>query len=590
MTPEEIQAIRAKYSYKPESLVTGSDSAMSTSSRLSFLRGEIPEQVPEKTTGQKVAAVAGEIVKPFERLGGAALNLLPGQDMAQRTGAFGNQVDTLGYRAGEKLQGGELAKDVAGNILDIGSYAVPIGTGAKVLTKIGQGVKAGAISGAMTGTGQALQEGQSIPEALGQGAVYSAGGAVLGGAIPGVISGATTLKNKLNPSEKFIESQIVKEFTQGIKPLLPGKTTPALMNKYKDNVVTAVKTIKANKDKLNFTDETGEILTGQTPKNISQLNDAVEQTKKTIFTQYDDLAKKAGAQGVTVDVTPIANELDSIISNKSLSITNPNAIQYAQNLKDRLSGVGKLDAQTAQDVVQNYNKSLEAFYRNPTYENASHAAIDSVVANNMRKALDDGISGITGVEYQALKNQYGALKAIEKDVIKASLKEARKNAKGLIDFTDIFSGGQVVSGILSLNPAMVASGATQKAIASLYKHINDPNRAISKMFDVADTPVGGIIKKLSKSPRGMLNFSEWIPDLKAQVKSAESALSVGEKVIVAEDLGSTLSKMGINVGTVTEKNVDNVIERAKKAISDERIIAKKEAMSTPGVKEMQKRF
>ncbi len=93
-----------------------------------------------------------------------------------------------------------------------------------------------------------------------------------------------------------------------------------------------------------------------------------------------------------------------------------------------------------------------------------------------------------------------------------------------------------------------------------------------------------------KGIRGMINFSEWIPDLKAQVKSAESALSTGEKVIVAEDLGSTLSKMGINVGPVTKNNVDDVIETAKKAISDERIIAKKEAMSTPAVKEMQSRF
>lgn len=49
----------------------------------------------------------------------------------------------------------------------------------------------------------------------------------------------------------------------------------------------------------------------------------------------------------------------------------------------------------------------------------------------------------------------------------------------------------------------------------------------------------------------MINFSEWIPTLKSQIKSAEGSLSIGEKAIVAEDLGSTLSKMGINVGPVT---------------------------------------
>lgn len=535
MTPEEIQAIRNKYKYDPSSLNTGSNNP-SLNSPISL--GDFAEPVTptERTFGQKAAGFAGAVVKPFERLGAGVVNLLPGEDKATRTGIFGNEVQALGYRDGQKLQGGELAKDIAGNILDVGSYAIPVGAGAKVLTKVAQGVKAGAISGAMTGTGQALQEGQTIPEAIGQGAVFSAGGAVLGGAIPSAVSGAKAVYNKLNPSEKFIESKIVKEFTRGVKPILPGKTTPSLLSGYNDNVVIAVKTIKANKDKLNFTDETGEVLSGQTPKNISQLNDAVEQTKKTIFTQYDALTKKAGTQGMMVDVTPISNELDTIIGNKSLSITNPSAVQYAQNLKERLATIGKIDAQTAQDVVQNYNKSLEAFYRNPTYDNASHAAIDSVIANNMRKALDDGISGLTGAEYQVLKNQYGALKAIERDVIKASLKEARKNAKGLIDFTDILSGGQVVSGIASLNPAMVASGVTQKAIATFYKFINDPNRAISKMFDAADMPVGGLVKKMSKSPKGFINPAELLPKQSININNIVKKMTEDEASMISEYL------------------------------------------------------
>jgi hypothetical protein len=602
MTPEEIQAIRNKYKYDPSILNTGSNNP-SLNSAISLSDFAAPEVAPEKTTGQKVAAFAGEVVKPFERLGQGVLNATAGNIVgkkAQNTGLFGNTVDTLGYRDGQALQGSELAKDVVGNILDVGSYAVPVGTGAKVLTKVAKGVQAGAISGAMTGVGQALQEGQTIPESIGQGLAYGAGGAVIGGVIPGGVSTVKSAYNKLNPSEKFIESQIVKEFTKGVKPVLPGKTTPSLMNKYNDNVVTAVKTIKSNKDKLNFSDETGEIISGQTPKNISQLNDAVEQTKKTIFTQYDELAKKAGAQGVTVDVTPIANELDSIIGNKALSISNPNAVQYAQGLKERLAGVGKIDAQTAQDVVQNYNKSLEAFYRNPTYDNASHAAIDSVVANNMRKALDDGISGITGSEYQALKNQYGALKSIERDVIKASLKEARKNAKGLIDFTDIFSGGQVVQGLASMNPAMVASGATQKAIASLYKHINDPNRAISKMFDAADTPVGGLVKKLSKNPRGMIDFgamgraftSSEKNIVKAGLEDLKLAKSENGRMEMLKDVKDLFIKEKI-LSKASANNSDIIEEAALRSLEDSNLVldaVKKKEMSTPMVKKVNDRF
>lgn len=310
-------------------------------------------------------------------------------------------------------------------------------------------------------------------------------------AAPGAIKKAGTVgeiavNNLLKQSEKQIEGNVIKKFEKGVRPILPGKTTPRLLQNYRDDIVTAVKTIKENKPNLSFTDEAGEVIAGKTPKTLQQLSNSVEQTKKTVFAKYDALAKEAGEAGIGVDMAPISGELNTVINNKALQITNPRAIQYAKDIQDRLIEAGKLDATTAQEVIQNYNKSLEAFYRNPTYDTASNAAIDSMVANSMRKTLDEGISGLTGTQYQALKNQYGALKSIEKDVIKASLRDAKKNTKGLIDLTDIFSGGQVVSGILNLNPTMIATGITQKSIASFYKYLNSPHRAIEGMFKASE--------------------------------------------------------------------------------------------------------
>lgn len=248
----------------------------------------------------------------------------------------------------------------------------------------------------------------------------------------------------------------------------------------------------------------------------------MEQTKKAIFEKYDTLAKQTGKAGVTIPVSPISKELDSVIGNKALALTNPKAIQYAKELQDRLSSTGELDATTAQEVVQNYNKSLEAFYRNPTYDTASQAAIDAMVANNMREVLDQRISSLTGSEYAALKGQYGSLKSIERDVIKAALRDSRKNVKGLIDFTDIFSGGQLVHGILSLNPATISQGLTAKAIAAFYKHLNDPNRAIKNMFDAASklptskSAVPALLKLPPANPKtSYLNGGRPIPILPA---------------------------------------------------------------------------
>ena len=354
----------------------------------------------------------------------------------------------------------------------------------------------GAVGGGLTMAGSALQEQKSIPRSLLEGAGGAVAGSILapalGTALPiltGTLKGISKkVASYLDPEKAAIEleSKVLNKFKKGVKPRINASMTPTGAEKYDQNILDGVITIKENKPNLSFNDEAGEVIIGENPKSLQQFSDALEQTKKNIFEQYNTVAQQAGDAGVQVQTKNIVNELNSVINNKALSLTNPEAIKYARLTQARYGNIGAIDAATAQDVIQNYNKSLEAFYRNPSYDNASRAAIDAMVANNMRKALDDGITGLTGTQYSILKKQYGSLKAIEKDVIKATLRDARKNTKGLIDFTDIFSGGQVVNGILSLNPATIAQGVTAKAIAEFYKYLNNPNRAIQQMFDLAD--------------------------------------------------------------------------------------------------------
>jgi len=369
----------------------------------------------------------------------------------------------------------------AGAIIKGGAKAVPLLN--KLPATAGNLIEGAGIAG-LANTASNVANEKPLTENLGTS--LALGGAI-GAGLPVLIKGGSNvIKYATQGAEKKAENAVLSQFKKGVKPLINTKMTAGGAEKYDDNIIAGVKTIQNNKANLSFTDEAGEVFTGETPRTLQQFSDSIEQTKKVIFNSYDELAKTAGKAGVQVDMKPIASELDTIINNKALNITNPQAIKYAKNLKTRLASTGKLDATTAQEVVQNYNKSLEAFYRNPSYETATQASIDAMIANNMRKALDEGITGLTGTQYGALKKQYGALKAIEKDVIKASLRDARKNTKGLIDFTDVFSGGQVVNGILSLNPAQIGSGLAQKGIASFYKYLNNPNRAIEKLFTSAE--------------------------------------------------------------------------------------------------------
>jgi len=300
---------------------------------------------------------------------------------------------------------------------------------------------------------------------------------------PELVRGASNL---FTPAERVIKTSIINDFSKGVKPLIRANATTGQAKKYQEAVVGAVDTINQNKLNLQFIDDAGQVISGRTPENLKEMAESIEQTKKVIFNQYDELASRVGETGAKINPKSVVKELETISNNKALSLSSPDTVSYAQQVMQRYANAGELTPSQTQEIIQNYNASLESFYRNPSYDTASRAMIDSMVANNLRNELDTTINSLTGDAYQALKNQYGQLKMIERDVSKANLRDARKNIKGLVDFTDVFSGGQVLNGILSMNPASIAQGLTQKAIAAYIKHLNNPNRYIKKLFENAE--------------------------------------------------------------------------------------------------------
>lgn len=321
-----------------------------------------------------------------------------------------------------------------------------------------------------------------------------AGKAASDAAIEAAGTAKQSLKIGATPTPEETNAAIIDNYTKAIKPSVAGKGSLATTNSYNDSVVGAVKSIAENKDNLKFTTQDGEEVTGRTPETPAETAQAIDQTKRTIFDQYDALTKQATGAGVSIDTAPVATELDKVINNQALKISHPEAVQYAQDLKSRFAqnllpdgspvGYKKLDPEVTQDLIKNYNNSLDAFYKNPTYDNASKAAIDAGVAHSFRDQLGKSIESATGADYAGLKKQYGALANIEKDVNKRVSVLARQQG-GLSNYADIFSGGDMVSGILSLNPALFAKGAAQKGLTTFFKYLNSPDRAIKNMFKAA---------------------------------------------------------------------------------------------------------
>lgn len=407
-------------------------------------------------------------------------------DVAKR---IGRTAYNIGPDAVEAAQG--LAGFIAHPVKSLGEIGEAIGGAAYDVTHMSDEQKAAlkqkAVNAAKDPLGTIGAVSDKIGEAVEQHPVDAAlmfvspkGPKIIKGAAQAVTD---VVKPSASVIEKSLGKTIDKGIEKGIRPSVAGKGTFSMSQKYLRNAQDAVEHIVENKGNLRLTSEAGDIVSGELPKNLKQFSEAIEQTKRGVFEQYNDLTVQAGRGNATVDLSPISRELMKISKDTKLKKFAPGISQYAEKRAGEIltdgSTIGVVDAQ---DSIAIMNKSLESFYKNPTYENASKAYIDSLVANNLRRSLDRVIETEVGPGYAELKRSYGSLKAIEKDVSHRATVDARKNVKGLIDFSDIFSSSTAVHGILSMNPSIVASGLTAKMLSTLYKIKNDPNRIIGNMF------------------------------------------------------------------------------------------------------------
>jgi hypothetical protein len=289
-------------------------------------------------------------------------------------------------------------------------------------------------------------------------------------------------------AESLNKSPVDEGVMKGIKPRFTSeKKTVAGLDDYKVKADEAMKTIVEYKDKINLVDDAGEKIA--LPKNNAHLAQSIEKTKDQIFKEYSQLARQAGDAGATFNTSSINSKLDAVINS-----TTPNEFKVnAKRIKKDIQQLEGAPPETVQEWIKHYNEDLQSYYAGRGIPR-SEAQVKASVASAMREELDNKIAQAAGEGYQGLKNKYGALKAIELDVNHRALQLAKKANKGIFDLTDIFTGGEIVSGIVSGNPALIAKGMTGKAAAEYYKWLNNPDRYINKWVKYADTEYSGIPK------------------------------------------------------------------------------------------------
>jgi hypothetical protein len=314
--------------------------------------------------------------------------------------------------------------------------------------------------------------------------------------------GAARLARELMPGGKTppLSETVRYGMEKGVRPSVVGKAEYPQVEKYFEKAESGVKSIIKNKANLEFTGPEGEPIKGKLPENLNEFSSAIHQTKENIFGQYDALANKSGQTGERVSLQPIVRELNAAKNNTAIKLNHPETVKYIDGLIQRYSEMGDVTPIQAQHLISDFNNSLQAFYKNPSYETTSRAATDALVANHLRKGLDTFVSKLEGPGYQQLKNEYGALKEIEKDVTHRAVVDSRKNVKGLIDFSNIWSNAQLVRGIVTFNPAEIGAGTIAKLTAWYTKYLNNPNPKIAGMFQKAEKAYTPELERIYTSP------------------------------------------------------------------------------------------
>lgn len=285
--------------------------------------------------------------------------------------------------------------------------------------------------------------------------------------------------------DKEIKNVVTENINKSIKTSNKGKQTLPLIQKYFDNAETGIKEIVGNKANINLTNDVGDIVKGVLPENRMQMAEAIHQTEKKLFQEYDSMMQASGKKGATLDLEPIAKQLDEVITNEALlkSKDGIETIAHAKELQDILrSGKTSMSPQAAQDWIANANNRL--MNKNLNYLETSKAGVDAGVASMMRKQLDKLIESTEGAGYQDIKNRYGAVKSLREGTNKAAF--ASMAEKNMPNFFDITSGTALVHGLISMNPATVAGATFMEGLNAFRRKMFNPDTYVKKMFADVD--------------------------------------------------------------------------------------------------------
>jgi len=277
-----------------------------------------------------------------------------------------------------------------------------------------------------------------------------------------------------------VENNIADMYVNAVSPGVKGKKKSLDgIVKNKQAAVSSVRDIVANKSDIEFRDiETNELVKGELPTNLWEFGSSVSTRKSQVYKKVIELVE--GTDG-KADTSRIVQEMDNIV-NDPVYARLPEIQKKAQQAKEFFEA-GDFKAEDIERLIQIENDGLQAFYRGGGTQ--ADSVVNAIVANNLRDILDETVEQAQGEGVKALKAQYGALKAIETDVVHRALHNSQAREAGLVDMFGIRTIGDLSRGAVG-DMGALRQGAGQILGEGFIKALNDRDAMIHRMFMVAE--------------------------------------------------------------------------------------------------------
>jgi hypothetical protein len=154
-------------------------------------------------------------------------------------------------------------------------------------------------------------------------------------------------------------------------------------------------------------------------------------------------------------------------------------------LADRMEKNGTFTPDEAQNAIAAYNSVVD--WSKSTPEIAANAMVEKSIARQLNELMDNAIMADENPGYRTDRAKYGRLAQMEKEAAHRARVAGRAAPSSLFDgVVGALSSGELVSGILSLNPAMAAKGGAMMAFKNIRNRLNSPDYQIKRMYKVAD--------------------------------------------------------------------------------------------------------